>query len=71
MQASIDKCLADLRSHADGRNDKFRWREMLANQDVRIAVKTTAAAKKRNTDLAFLMGGGDMELMDEETRNWY
>ncbi|KAK1606877.1 hypothetical protein QYE76_030550 [Lolium multiflorum] len=74
MQASIDKCLADLRSHADGRHDKFdgRWREMLANQGVRIALlKTTAAAKKRNTDLAFLMGGGDMELMDEETRNWY
>jgi hypothetical protein len=63
-----------LRTHADGRNDKFdgRWREMLANQGVRIALlKTTAAAKKRNTDLAFLMGGGDMELMDEETRNWY
>ncbi|KAK1619620.1 hypothetical protein QYE76_025137 [Lolium multiflorum] len=74
MQASIDKCWADLRSHADGRNDKFdgRWREMLANQGVRIALlKTTAAAKKRNTDLAFLMGGGNMELMDEETRNWY
>nr|XP_051190020.1 uncharacterized protein LOC127303315 [Lolium perenne] len=74
MQASIDKCLADLMSHADGRNDKFdgRWREMLANQGARIALlKTTAAAKKRNTDLAFLMGGGDMELMDEETRNWY
>ncbi|XP_071684012.1 uncharacterized protein [Lolium perenne] len=74
MQASIDKCWADLRSHADGRNDKFdgRWREMLANQGARIALlKTTVAAKKRNTDLAFLMGGGDMELMDEETRNWY
>ncbi|XP_071674376.1 uncharacterized protein [Lolium perenne] len=74
MQASMDKCWADLRSHADGRNDKFdgRWREMLANQGARIALlKTTVAAKKRNTDLAFLMGGGDMELMDEETRNWY
>ncbi|XP_051196945.1 uncharacterized protein [Lolium perenne] len=74
LQASMDKCWADLRSHADGRNDKFdgRWREMLANQGVRIALlKTTVAAKKRNTDLAFLMGGGDMELMDEETRNWY
>ncbi|XP_071674409.1 uncharacterized protein [Lolium perenne] len=71
MQASIDKCWADLRTHADGRNDKFdgRWREMLANQGVRIALlKTTAAAKKRNTDLAFLMGG-NTDLMDEETRN--
>ena len=73
MQASIDKCWADLRTHADGRNDKFdgRWREMLANQGVRIALlKTTAAAKKRNTDLAFLMGG-NTDLMDEEMRNWY
>ncbi|KAK1610866.1 hypothetical protein QYE76_034539 [Lolium multiflorum] len=63
MQASIDKCLADLMSHADGRNDKFdgRWREMLANQGARIALLKTTAAKKRNTDLAFLMGGGDME----------
>ncbi|KAK1661752.1 hypothetical protein QYE76_049911 [Lolium multiflorum] len=26
MQASIDKCWADLRSHADGRNDKFDGR---------------------------------------------
>nr|XP_051221484.1 uncharacterized protein LOC127339705 [Lolium perenne] len=72
MQASIDKCRADLRTHADGRNDKFdgRWREMLANQGVRIALlKTTTAAKKRNTNLAFLMGGGNMELMGEETRN--
>jgi hypothetical protein len=74
MQASFDKCWADARTHAAGRDDKFdgRWREMLANQGVRIALlKTTAAAKKRNTDLAFLMGGGNMELMDEETRNWY
>ena len=73
MQASIDKCWADLRTHADGRNDKFdgRWREMLANQGVRnTLLKTTAAAKKRNTDLAFLMGG-NTDLMYEETRIWY
>ena len=73
MQASFDKCWADARTHAAGRDDKFdgRWREMLANQGVRIALlKTTAAAKKRNTDLAFLMGG-NTDLMDEETRIWY
>jgi hypothetical protein len=36
-----------------GRDDKYnvRWKEMLANQFVRIALlKATSAAKKRNTD---------------------
>jgi hypothetical protein len=44
---------------------------MLANQGVRIALlKTTSTAKKRNTDLAFLIGDNDAA-MDEETRLWY
>jgi hypothetical protein len=44
---------------------------MLANQGARIALlKTTSKAKKRNTDLAFLIGGNDAA-MDEETRAWY
>jgi hypothetical protein len=44
---------------------------MLANQGVWIALlKETSAAKKRNTDLAFLIGGNDAN-MDEETRAWY
>jgi hypothetical protein len=44
---------------------------MLANQGARIALlQTTSAAKKRNTDLAFLIGGNDAA-MDEETRAWY
>jgi hypothetical protein len=33
-------------------------------------LKTTSAAKKRNTDLAFLIGGNDAA-MDEEIRAWY
>jgi hypothetical protein len=44
---------------------------MLANQGTRIALlQTTSAVKKRNTDLAFLIGGNDTA-MDEETRAWY
>jgi hypothetical protein len=44
---------------------------MLANQGIRIALlQTTSAAKKRNTDLTFLIGGNDTA-MDEETRAWY
>jgi hypothetical protein len=73
LQASFDKCWADARVHAAGRDTKYdtRWKEMLANQGARIALlKTTSAAKKRNTDLAFLIGGNDAA-MDEETRAWY
>jgi hypothetical protein len=44
---------------------------MLANQGTRIALlQTTSVVKKRNTDLAFLIGGNDAA-MDEETRAWY
>jgi hypothetical protein len=70
---SFDKCWADARAHTTGRDDKHdvHWKEMLANQGVRIALlKETSAAKKRNTDLAFLIGGNDGK-MDEETRAWY
>jgi hypothetical protein len=64
---------ADARAHATGRDDKYnaRWKEMLANQGVQIALlKATFTAKKRNTDLAFLIGGNDGQ-MDEEMRTWY
>jgi hypothetical protein len=73
LQASFDKCWADARAHAAGRDTKYdaRWQEMLANQGARIAfLKTTSAAKKRNTDLAFLIGDNDAA-MDEEMRAWY
>jgi hypothetical protein len=73
LQASFDKCWADAKAHADGRDTKYdvRWKEMLANQGAQISLlKTISAAKKRNTDLAFLIGGNDAA-MDEETRAWY
>jgi hypothetical protein len=73
LQASFDKCWADARAHAAGRDTKYdaRWKEMVVNQGARIALlKTTSAAKKRNTDLVFLIGGNDA-VMDEETRAWY
>jgi hypothetical protein len=73
LQASFDKCWADARTHTAGRDNKYdaRWKEMLANQGVWISLlKATSVAKKRNTDLAFLIGGNDAT-MDEETRAWY
>jgi hypothetical protein len=73
LQASFDKCWVDARAHAAGRDNKYdaRWKEMLANQGVWIALlKATSATKKRNIDLAFLIGGNDAA-MDEETRAWY
>jgi hypothetical protein len=56
-------CWADARAHAGGRDNKYdaRWKEMLANQGVRIALLT---------DLAFLIVGNNAA-MDEETRAWY
>jgi hypothetical protein len=59
--------------HNTGRDTKYgaRWKEMLANQGAQIALlKTTSMAKKRNTDLAFLIGGNDTP-MDEEMRACY
>jgi hypothetical protein len=70
LQASFNKCWADARVHAAGRDTKYgaRWKEMLANQGARIALlKTTSAAKKRNTDFAFLIDDNNAA-MDEETR---
>jgi predicted phage-related endonuclease len=73
LQTSFDKCWADARAHAAARDNKYdtRWKEMLVNQGVRIALlKATSAAKKRNTYIAFLIGGNDA-VMNEETRAWY
>ncbi|KAE8821463.1 putative cysteine-rich receptor-like protein kinase 20 [Hordeum vulgare] len=34
-------------------------------------LRTNVAAKKRNTDLTFLMGGGDTMTMDPQVKAWY
>jgi hypothetical protein len=73
LQASFKKYWADARAHNVGKDTKYdaRWKQMLANQGTRIALlQTTSAAKKRNTDLAFLIGGNDTA-MDKETWAWY
>lgn len=65
--------MADERTHATARDEKFdeRWKSMLTNQGVRIGLlKTTTAAKKRNTDLAFLMVADPAE-MDGPVATWY
>ncbi|CAM0944959.1 unnamed protein product [Alopecurus aequalis] len=73
LQSSIDQCIAHARSHAVVREEKFeaRWTAMMKNQDAKLdLLRTNVAAKKRNNDLAFLMGV-DTAAMDPLVRAWF
>ena len=80
LQSSIDVCISDANRHAEEReeNSAERWKEHFQKQDAKIellkstaaVVSSIAAAKKRNTDLAFLLGG-NTAAMDSAVLAWY
>ncbi|KAE8808278.1 putative methionyl-tRNA synthetase [Hordeum vulgare] len=67
MHASIEQCIADVESHSSMREEKSETK-----QDAKLdLLRTNVAAKKRNTDRAFPMEGGDTVMMDPQVKAWY
>ena len=75
VQESIHHCLADAQARAVLREEKTeaRWSALMSTSAVKLdLLRTNVAAKKRNTDLAFLLGGADMlQSTDEVVKAWY
>ena len=75
VQESIEHCLADAQARAVLREEKTeaRWSALMSSSAVKLdLLRTNVAAKKRNTDLAFLLGGADMlQSNDEKLKAWY
>ena len=70
LQASIKTCITDAQTHAAVREEKavMRWKALMDKAEVKLDLLNTGiAAKKRNNDLTFLMGG-DPAAMDPEVR---
>ncbi|KAE8780612.1 putative methionyl-tRNA synthetase [Hordeum vulgare] len=70
LQASIGQCMAYAKSSAARREEKSyaRWSVLMTKQDVKLdLLRINVAAKKRNTDLAFLMRA-DTSTMDEQVK---
>ena len=75
MQESTEHCFADAQARAALREEKTeaRWSALMTNSAVKLdLLRTNVAAKKRNTNLAFLLGRADMlQSNDEAVKAWY
>ncbi|KAE8793342.1 putative methionyl-tRNA synthetase [Hordeum vulgare] len=73
LQSLIEQCITDATSHSTKREEKSeaRWLVLMMKQDIKVnLLMTNIAAKKRNINLAFLMGA-DMATMDPQVKAWY
>ena len=69
VQESIEHCLADAQARAVLREEKTdaRWSALMSSSAAKLdLLRTNVAAKKRNIDLAFLLGGADMLQSNDE-----
>ena len=82
LQESIKHCIANAKTRAAQREEKTKagWSKLMTTGTAKLdllqtnvaLLRTNIVAKKRNTDLAFLMGGADMlQSNDEQLKAWY